>query len=122
MHTYIATLFAKPGHELEVTRFYQELEPLLKAAKGYRGRTILRARPGTVEAEVRRVTPPEELKAHAHEEGPAGVHFVMIEQWDSVSDRIAFSRGASRARSRELFPHLLPTHTHEFYEDVTPTS
>lgn len=121
MHTYIATLFAKPGHELEVTRFYQELEPLLKAAKGYRGRTILRARPGTVEAEVRRVTPPEELKAHAHEEGPAGVHFVMIEQWDSVSDRIAFSRGASRARSRELFPHLLPTHTHEFYEDVTPT-
>jgi hypothetical protein len=119
MINYIVTAFAKPGHELPVTRFYQDLEPLLREAKGYRGRKILRARPGVMEAEVRRVTPPEQLKGHAHVEGPAGVHFVIVEQWDSVSDRVAFSRGASAARTKELFPHLLPQHSHEVYEDVT---
>ena len=120
MVTYVASLYAKPGHELEVTKFYQDLEPLMKAAPGFRGRKILRARPGTMEAEVRRVTPPDQLKGHAHEGGPAGVHFIMVEQWDSVADRVAFSRGASAARNKELFPHLLPQHSHEFYEDVTP--
>jgi hypothetical protein len=48
------------------------------------------------------------------------VQFVMIEEWDSVADRVAFSRGASAARNKELFPHLLPAHSHEFYEDMTP--
>lgn len=120
MVTYVAILFAKPGHELAVTQFYQDLEPLMRAAPGFQGRKILRARPGVMEAEVRRVTPAEELKGHAHEDGPAGVQFVMVEQWASVADRVAFSRGASRARSKDLFPHLLPQHSHEFYEDVTP--
>ncbi len=120
MITYVAILLAKPGHELAVTQFYQDLEPLMQAAPGYRGRKMLRARPGAMEAEVRRVTPPEELKGHGHEDGPAGVQFVMVEQWDSVAERIAFSRGASRARSKDLFPHLLPQHSHEFYDDVTP--
>ena len=69
MITYVAILFARPGHELAVTKFYQDLEPLLREAPGYRGRKMLRARPGVMEAEVRRVTPPEELKGHAHEEG-----------------------------------------------------
>jgi quinol monooxygenase YgiN len=120
MITYVASLFAKPGHELAVTKFYQDLEPQMREARGFRGRRILRARPGTMEAEVRRVTPPEELKGHAHEDGPQGVHLLMVEQWDSVADRVAFSRGLSRARSMDLFPHLLPQHSHEFYEDVTP--
>ncbi len=118
MVTYIASLLVRPGRELAVTRFYQDLAPLLQDAKGFRGRQLLRARPGTMEAEVRRVTPPEELAGHAHE-GPEGVSFIIIEQWDSVADRVAFSRGASRARARDLFPNLLPQHSHEFYEDVT---
>ena len=120
MITYVASLFAKPGHELAVSKFYQDLGPLMREARGFRGRKILRARPGTMEAEVRRVTPPDELKGHAHEDGPEGVHLLMVEQWDTVADRVAFSRGLSRARSKELFPHLLPQHSHEFYEDVTP--
>ncbi|MCE7902025.1 MAG: hypothetical protein DYH20_05020 [Gammaproteobacteria bacterium PRO9] len=121
MVDYIATIYAKPGHEEAVTRFYQDMEPLLAAAHGYRGRRVLRARPGTIEAEVRRVTPPAQFKGHADEVAPPnGVHFVMIEQWDSVADRVAFARGASAGRARELFPHILPEHTHEFYEDVTP--
>jgi quinol monooxygenase YgiN len=121
MITYVATLLAKPGHELAVTKFYQELEPAMREAKGYRGRRILRARPGTMEAEVRRVVPPEQLKGHEHP-GPEGVQFVMVEQWDTVADRVAFSRGASGARTKELIPHILPAHSHEFYEDVTPES
>ena len=119
MITYIASVFAKPGHELAVTRFYQDLEQPLKEAPGYRNRRILRARPGTMEAEVRRVVPPEQLKGHGHD-GPAGVHFIIVEQWDSVTERVAFSRGVSGGRSKELIPHLLPEHSHEFYEDVTP--
>ena len=119
MITYIASVYAKPGHELAVTKFYQDLQQALKEAPGYRSRRILRARPGTMEAEVRRVMPPEQLKGHAHS-GPAGVHFVIVEQWDSVAERIAFSRGAAGGRSKDLIPHLLPEHSHEFYEDVTP--
>lgn len=122
MVTYVATLYAKPGHELEVTSWYQDQEPSLREAKGYRGRQMLRAQPGTFEAEIRRVMPPEQLSAAPHEERtPAGVHFIFIEQWDSVADRVAYSRSASKGRSRELIPHLLPAHTHEFYEDVTPS-
>ncbi|MEZ5565160.1 MAG: hypothetical protein R3F24_06410 [Gammaproteobacteria bacterium] len=121
MVNYIATIYAKPGQELAVTKFYQDMEPMLAAAQGYKGRQLLRARPGTLEAEVRRVTPPEQLKAHAHEKaGPEGVHFVLIEQWDTVADRVAFARGVSATRGKELFPYILPMHTHEFYEDVTP--
>jgi hypothetical protein len=114
---------AKPGHELEVSKFYQDLEPLMHEAKGFHGRNVYRARPGTVEAEVRRVTPAAELAAHPHhEDGPQGVHFVVVEKWDSIADRIAFSRGAAKVRSVQLFPHLLPAHSHEVYEDVTTAS
>jgi heme-degrading monooxygenase HmoA len=120
MVTYIATLLVKPGHELDVSRYYQELEPLLCEAKGFHGRNVYRARPGTVEAEVRRVTPAAELAAHPHhDDGPQGVQFVIVEKWDSIADRIAFSRGASKSRAAQLFPHLLPAHSHEVYEDVT---
>ena len=81
MVTYIATLLAKPGHELEVAKFYQELEPLMREAKGFHGRNVYRARPGTVEAEVRRVTPAAELAAHPrHDDGPQGEQFVIVEK------------------------------------------
>lgn len=119
MVTYVASIFVKPGRELEVTKFYQDLEPLMREAPGFRSRRILRARPGTMEAEVRRVTPPEQLKGHEHE-GPEGVHFLMVEEWDSVASRVAFSMGVARGRNKDLFPHLLPQHSHEFYEDCTP--
>lgn len=122
MVTYVVTVMAKKGHEQEVTKFYQDQEPLLRQAKGYHGRQLLRARPGTMEAEIRRVIPADELKGAPREEHEGGVHFVMIEKWDSVSDRIAFSRTISGARSKDLFPHLLPAHSHEFYEDVTPAA
>jgi quinol monooxygenase YgiN len=118
MITYIATIWAKPGHENDVTRFYQELEPLMRAAKGYRGRRILRSRNGTMATAMKQVVSAEEMARHAEHE-PKGTHFVMVEEWDSVADRIAFSRGASAGRAKDLFPHILPEHTHEAYEDVS---
>jgi hypothetical protein len=119
MVTYIATIWAKSGHEDAVTKFYQDLEPLLREAPGYRGRKILRARNGTMVEAVRKVASPADMARHA-EHAPPGTQFIMVEQWDSVDQRVAFSRGASASRGRELFPHILPDHTHEFYEDVTP--
>ncbi len=119
MVTYVATVWAKPGHENEVAAFYRDLEPLLKEAPGYRGRQILRARSGTMADALRTSMPAGPPAAgHAEPPGPAGTHFVMVERWDSVEQRIAFSR--SSGRSRQLLPHILPEHSHEFYEDITP--
>jgi hypothetical protein len=71
---------------------------------------------------VFRLYPPEELANHREppHAAPKGVHFVIIESWDSVDDRLNFSRGVSGDRMRELIPHLEPEHSHEFYEDVSP--
>ena len=91
----------------------------MKTARGYRGRKILRARTGTMAAAVRKVVSAEEAARHPEHEAK-GTHFVMVEQWDSVDERIAFSRGAAAGRTRDLIPHILPEHSHEFYEDVTP--
>ena len=120
MEVYIATVFAKLGHEEDVTNFYRDLEPSYAEAKGFHGRQILRARPGTMLEAVKKVVTPEEIARHPEPPGPPGVHFVIIEQWDSVDDRIAFSRSLDSNRQKALFPHLLPEHTHEFYSDVTP--
>ena len=120
MEIYIATVFAKLGHEDDVTRFYQGQEALLAKARGYRGRQILRARPGTMVAAVSKVMSKEDMARHAEAEGPQGVHFVIVEQWDSIDDRVAYSRSVDSSRMKELIPHLLPEHTHEYYEDVTP--
>ena len=120
MVIYIATIWAKPGHEDDVTRFYQGMEPQLRAARGYRGRRILRARTGTMVEAIRKVVSAEEFARH-----PAppvkGTHFILVEEWDSVEERLAFARSSATAgRSRDLFPYILPEHSHEFYEDVTP--
>ncbi len=119
MVTYIATVWAKPGHENDVTRFYQGMESLMREAKGYRGRKILRARTGTMVTAIRKVVSAEELARHP-EPAVKGTHFIMVEEWDSVEDRIAFARGISATRGKELFPFILPDHSHEFYEDVSP--
>ena len=119
MVTYIVTVRAKPGHEQDVTRFYRDLEPLMRAARGYRGRRILRARPGTMAEAVRSRASPEELARHP-EHASSGTQFILIEEWDSIDERVEFSRSASANRGKDLFPHILPEHSHEFYEDVTP--
>ena len=120
MQTYIATVFVKSGHEDEVAKFYQDLEPLLKKAKGYHGRKLYRAQNGTMAAGVREMYTEEELAKHAeppHED--PGVQFISVELWDSVEVRLQFSKGAAASRTKDLIPHLLPQHSHEFYEEIS---
>ena len=67
---------------------------------------------------------PEEMAKHPEPEGHHGdesaVMFVIVEEWESVDKRMDFSMNRDKSRERELFPHLEPAHTHEFYTDVTP--
>ncbi|GMW06262.1 MAG: antibiotic biosynthesis monooxygenase [Gammaproteobacteria bacterium] len=118
MVVYVATVWAKPGHEQDVTRFYQNLEPLMREAKGFRKSRILRARTGTMVEAIRKIVTPEEMARHP-EPAVKGTHFIIVEEWDSVEARLAFARGpATASRGKDLFPYLLPEHSHEFYEDV----
>ena len=119
MEIYVATVLAKIGHEEEVAKFYTDQEGELKAATGFRGRQILQARTGAMRAAVSKVIPPEEMAKHPAEE-PPGTHFIIIEQWDSSDDKTAYSRAQDAGRAKDLIPHLLPEHTHEYYEDITP--
>jgi len=118
MQTYIVTIIIKTGHEEDVVRFYQDLEPQLLKAPGYHGRQIFLARTGTMAAAVRTMYSAEELAKHAeppHDD--PGVQLIMIEQWDSVEERLLFSKTVAAGRQKEIIPHLLPHHSHEFYED-----
>ena len=119
MEIYVTTVFAKNGHEDQVTKFYGDQEELLKEAKGYRSRQILRARTGTMVEADKKVLSAEEIARHAEAAGPDGTHFVIIEQWDSIEEKTAYSRSVDAGRVKDLIPHLLPEHTHEYYEDIT---
>ena len=120
MEIYITTIYAKHGHEDEVAKFYSDQEGELKEAKGYRSRKIMRARPGTMVEAVKKVMSAEDIAKHAEAAGPDGVHFVIIEHWDSIDDKMAYSRSIDSGRNRDLIPHLLPEHSHEYYDDITP--
>ena len=119
MEIYVATVLVKKGHEEDVTKFYVDQEDELKAAQGFQGRQILRARTGAMRAAVSKVIPAEEMAKHPAEE-PPGTQFIIIEKWDSSDDKTAYSRSQDAGRAKDLIPHLLPEHSHEYYEDVTP--
>jgi quinol monooxygenase YgiN len=121
MEIYITTIFAKHDHEDQVRQFYADQEESLNATEGFHGRQIYKARPGTMVEAVRKVLTEEEMARHAEAEGPQGVHFVIIEQWDSIDQKTTYSRSVDAGRATDLIPHLLPEHTHEYYEDVTPS-
>jgi hypothetical protein len=70
-------------------------------------------------AAVKKVYTAEELAQHAeppHED--PGTMFIVVENWDSVDHRIAFGKKNGK-RNMELIPHLLPEHSHEFYDDFS---
>ncbi|MDP6437957.1 MAG: hypothetical protein QF790_03115 [Gammaproteobacteria bacterium] len=117
METFIITVTAQPGHDDGVTRFYEEIEPLMSEADGFIGRKLYRARTGTMVEAVKKAYTAEELAAHPeppHED--PGTQFIIIEEWESVDKRIAFGK-ANGDRNKDLIPHLLPSHTHEFYDE-----
>jgi hypothetical protein len=121
MDTFVTTFTAKAGSDQKIADFYIGQQAQYEAAKGFRGRQLLMSRPGTMLAEVSKFMSAEEIASHpAPDSSAAGAHFVIVEQWDSAADRMAYSRSRDKALDRELFPHLLPEHTHEFYNDLTP--
>jgi hypothetical protein len=120
MENFIVSITAKVGHEDSVAEFYRDIESLLKTAKGYRGRKIYQAKQGAHVDAVRKSYTEEELKAHAEPpHGPQGVDFIIIEMWDNIDDRMDFSKNILGSRTRELFPHLEPAHSHEFFKDIS---
>lgn len=122
MEHYIVTLFVKTGHEDDVVDFYRSLEPQYKGAEGFQGRNIYLSKPGTMAGWVRKNYTEEELGKHAeppHED--PGVQLIIVEDWDSVDQRMAFSKTLDSSRQKSVIPHLLPNHSHEFYEDRSVT-
>ena len=118
METYIVSIFVKKGHEDEVVKFYQEQEENLKGAPGYRGRKIYQAKTGTMADWVRANYSAEELAKHAEpEHEDPGIQLIIVEEWDSIDERMTFSKGQDNSRQKHIFPHLLPDHSHEFYLD-----
>jgi len=117
---YAVTITAKPGEEKNVATFYQNLEPLLREADGFINRQILQAQPGTMANWVRANFKEEDIKAHnAPEHDHPGVHFIIVEQWESVDHRMRFTKEKLSELNQQLYPLLLPVHSHEFYKDVS---
>ena len=120
METYVVILMVKPGHEDDVANFYQAMEPEMKKAPGYHGRKIYKANNGRMAEDVHKMYSAEELAKHAEApHGDEGTRFIMIEHWDSIDDRMNFSKNVAGGRQKDLIPHLLPNHSHEFYEDIS---
>jgi len=121
---FIINMTAKPGEAENVAKYYQLIGPQIEAAEGFLGRAVMQSVPGAMAADVsKRITAEERAKhpphAHAH---AAGVQFIIHEQWESKEARWAFSSNLKIDRRTELFPHILPEHTHEYYVDVTNPS
>jgi len=122
MEQFITTFSAIPGKEDAVTEFYLRLQPEYDKAKGFHGRRIYRARPGTMVNALRKVMTPEQMAQHPEPADDGSIHFIIVEKWDSIEDRMAFSASQDKSRNAELFPNLLPEHSHEYYDDITPDS
>jgi len=120
MENFVITFSAKPGKADAVSQFYLDMQPVYEQAKGFRGRQIFRARPGTMADALRKVMTAEQMAAHPHPHDDGCVHFIIIEKWDSIEDRMAFSATLDKSRNAELFPNLMPQHTHEYYTDISP--
>ena len=120
MENFVITLTAQPGKEDVISEFYTSLQPEYDAAKGFQGRTILRARPGTMAEHLSNVMTAEQMAQHPAPESDGSVDFIVIERWDSIADRMAFSASQDKTRNAQLFPNLKPAHTHEYYDDITP--
>ena len=120
MVTYILNVIAKRGHENEVTELFASRREQLEQADGFQSVTIYRARDGLFVNTVREVYTPEELEQMANQEqpGPDGIHFMIHETWETPLHRVRHSRENERQFLGQLVQHLLPEHSHEFYDVV----
>ena len=102
MENFVITFSAKPGKADAVSRFYLDMQPVYEQAKGFRGRQILRARPGTMADALRKVMTAEQMAQHPHPHDDGCVHFIIIEKWDSIEDRMAFSATLDKSLRGDL--------------------
>lgn len=121
MEIFIVHVSAQHGHEDAVARYYADGEEILKTAKGYRGRIIFQAETGKMVEAVHRFYSAEELaKDPEPPHGPQGTDFIVIEHWDSVDERMAFSK-EGKLNKAGLVVHLEPDHSHEFFKEISNT-
>ena len=118
MEIFVTTFSALAGKEDVVSEFYTKMQPEYEAAKGFQSRQVFRAKPGTMLNALRKVMSEEDIAKHPEPEDDGSIHFVIVEKWDSIEDRMAFSASQNKARNAELFPNLKPEHTHEYYDDL----
>ena len=116
METYIVTIYAKEDHASDVQKYYQDLQNMYEKAPGFISRKIFRAKNGAMANAVRATYSEEELANIPEEDHDHGEHFVMIEEWESIQDRINFGRSMSKEHHMKVIPYLLPNHSHEFYK------
>ncbi len=120
MEHFIVYVTAKPGHEEDVAKFYRDGEQFLKGAKGYGGRKIYQAENGKMLEAVHRFYTDEELAGHPEPpHGAQGVEFIVIEFWENVDDQMDFSKNKMSDKNKDLIPHLLPDHSHEFFKEIS---
>lgn len=118
METYIVTIYAKKDHAADVQQYYRDLQNMYEEASGFISRKIFRAKTGAMEQAVKATYSEEELANTPEEDHDHGEHFVMIEEWESIQDRINFGRSMSKEHHLKVIPYLLPNHSHEFYESI----
>jgi len=120
MENFVVCITAKDGSGDAVEEFYLRDNATYEGVKGYLGRQIYRAKTGTMYAAVKERMTAEEIAQHPEpDHGPGtGVHFIIVEQWESIDDRMNFSFSRDKSRDRDLFPLLDPAHSHEFYQEV----
>ena len=116
METYIVTIYAKEDHASDVQEYYQGLQNMYEKAPGLISRKNFRAKNGAKANAGKATYSEEELANIPEEDHDHGEHFVMIEEWESIQDRINFGRSMSKEHHMKVIPYLLPNHSHEFYE------
>ena len=120
MATFISNIIAKRGHEDAVTELLESRQNQLEQADGFQSRTIYRAKDGLFLKLVKQGYTQEELDKMANQEisGPDGVHFMIHEIWRTPEQRMRYSRADNHKFTAQLVPHILPEHSHEFYETI----
>ena len=118
METYIVTIYAKFEHADEVANYYTGIQSLYQEASGFISRKVYRAKTGAMVRAVLETYSKDELKGNPEEAHAQGEHFVIIEEWQSIQDRINFGRSLSKEHHMKVVPYILPEHSHEFYKNI----
>ena len=121
METVVVRIAARAGMEDKVEQFYLGQEAEYDGVDGFISRTILRARTGAMMETILSRLTPEQIAKHPvpEPEGEPGTEFILIEQWESMDARTAFTMSRIKERDKDLFPYLLPQHASEYYDEVT---